>query len=67
MDRIEEGRAEGRIEGKAEGRTERSEEIATRMLRDNEPLTKIENYTNVARERLSEIAKSIGATPIMGQ
>ena len=50
LDKIEEGRIEGR--------NERSEEIAVKMLRNNEPLTRIEEYTNVALERLSEIAKS---------
>ena len=71
LDRIEEGRILGRNEGinegRNEGRTERSEEIAADMLRDNEPLSKIMKYTKVARERLAEIAESIGVVPITGQ
>ena len=56
MEIREESKAEGKVEGKAE--------VVMEMLRDNAPLSLIEKYTQVSAEKIAEIARSIGVSPI---
>ena len=59
-----EGRAEGRAEGKAEGKAEGSREkeyaVVARMLRRQEPMEKIMEYTDATVDTISRIADSMG-------
>ena len=50
---------------KAEEHVNTCEEMATRMLQNNEPVSKVEKYTSVAKDRIVEIAQSIGVKPIV--
>ena len=59
-----EGRAEGRVEGRVEGRAEGMEDIISKMLRKNEPIGKIMEYTDATAEKIAEIARSIGLAPV---
>ena len=52
----EEGREQGRAEGKAD--------IIAEMLRDNASMSLIEKYTRVSAEKIAEIARSIGVSPV---
>ena len=56
----EEGREEGRVEGRAEGVAD----IISKMLRKNEPIGKIMEYTDATAEKIAEIARSIGLAPV---
>ena len=48
-----------------EDREKQAKEIAEAMLRDNEPLDKIARYTNMAKEKIMEISKSLQvASPV---
>ena len=52
-------REEGREEGISIGLTQGREEIALSMLRKNEPVDKIAEYTGLTPERIQELAKEI--------
>ena len=64
MEIREEGREEGEAKGKAEGKVEGKAEVVMEMLRDNAPLSLIEKYTQVSAEKIAEIARSIGVSPV---
>ena len=55
-----EGRAEGRAEGKAEGSREKEYTVIARMLRRQEPMEKIMEYTDATVDTISRIADSMG-------
>ena len=60
----EEGREEGRTEGRAEGREAGKADIIAEMLRDNASMSLIEKYTRTPAEKIAEIARSIGVSPV---
>ncbi len=60
MEIREEGRKEGEAKGKAEGKAE----VITKMLRGNEPVSRIMEYTDAAAEEIAEIARSISMAPV---
>jgi len=62
---LEQSCAEGIIIGEAKGRAEEKNVFAEKMLRANEPLLKIMQYTQLSLEQIQEIAKSIGVTVVM--
>ena len=64
MEIREEGREEGRKEGEAKGAAKGKAEVVMEMLRDNAPLSLIEKYTQVSAEKIAEIARSIGVSPV---
>ena len=47
-------------------REEMASEMAVKMLQKNEPLAKIREYTELATDRIIEIAKSIGVSVAAG-
>ena len=55
-----EGKAEGRAEGKAEGSREKEYAVVAKMLRRQEPMEKIMEYTDATVDTISRIADSIG-------
>ena len=64
-DLIEEGEAKGRAEGEAKGRAETKAEVVAQMLRESVPVKMITKWTQVSAEKIVEIARSIGVTPVM--
>ena len=56
----EEGKAEGKVEGKAEGKVEERTLFALRMLRKQEPLEKIREYTELSEEEILRLANENG-------
>ena len=60
----EDGRAEGREQGRVEGREAGMMDIISKMLRRNEPISKIMEYTDATAEKIAEIARSIGVSPV---
>ena len=52
-------REEGRKEGRKTGRAEMAADIALAMLRKNEPIEKISEYTGLTAERIQKLAKEI--------
>ena len=60
----EEGRTEGREQGRVEGREAGMMDIISKMLRRNEPISKIMEYTDATAEKIAEIARSIGVSPV---
>lgn len=52
-------REEGREEGRTAGRAEMANNIALAMLRKNEPIEKIAEYTGLTSERIQKLAKKI--------
>ena len=69
----EEGREEGRAEGKAEGEalgktlgaTEANERMATDMLKDGEPMSKIVKYSTLTEGAIRKLAKQLGVAVVM--
>lgn len=55
----EEGRAEGRAEGRQEGSLQRANDVAMKMLRSNEPIEKIVEYTSLSNKQIQELAQQI--------
>lgn len=55
----EEGRAEGRAEGRQEGSLQRANDVAMKMLRSNEPIEKIVEYTSLSNQQIQELAQQI--------
>ena len=53
-----------REEGRAEGREAGMMDIISKMLRRNEPISKIMEYTDATAEKIAEIARSIGVAPV---
>ena len=64
--RGEEARIEGIEIGKARGRNSARMELAEDMLRNNEPMSKIELYTKLAADRITEIANAINVPIVAG-
>ena len=58
-DMKEDARNEGRIEGHQEGFAESQSQIAMKMLRKNEPIEKILEYTSLSDKQLQELAQQI--------
>ena len=52
-------REEGREEGRTAGRAEMANNIALAMLRKNEPIEKIAEYTGLTSERIQKLSKEI--------
>jgi len=50
----EKGEIKGRLEGKLEGKLEGRIEIAKEMLRDNEPVNKIQRYTGLTEDEIKK-------------
>ena len=59
---IEQGIKQGIEQGIEQGVEKKNLSLAKMMLRDKEPVDKIERYTGYATEKLKEIAESIGIT-----
>ena len=57
---IEQGVKQGIEQGKELGREERNISMAQMMIREREPVEKIERYTGYTLEKLKEIANGIG-------
>jgi len=55
----EEGRAEGRAEGWQEGSMQRANDMAMKMLKKNEPVEKIIEYTSLTNQQIQELAQQI--------
>jgi len=62
LDKIE---ARGEARGKAEGKEEQILEFAEIMLRNNEPISKIQAYTKLTVKRIKEIAAQIGVAVVI--
>ena len=67
LDRVEQrgfqaGYEQGIEQGIEQGVEKKNLSLAKMMLRDKEPVDKIERYTGYATEKLKEIAESIGIT-----
>ena len=68
-----EGEAKGRAEGKAEGEalgktlgaTEANERMATDMLKDGEPMSKIVKYSTLTEGAIRKLAKQLGVAVVM--
>ena len=58
-DMKEDARNEGRIEGHQEGFAESQSQMAMKMLRKNEPIEKILEYTSLSEKQLQELAQQI--------
>jgi predicted transposase YdaD len=54
----------GKEEGRAEGRVENRIETAIEMLKDGEPLEKIEKYSKLSREQIEKLSKEIKVSPL---
>ena len=69
----EEGRAEGEAKGRAEGEalgktlgaTEANERMATDMLKDGEPMSKIVKYSTLTEGAIRKLAKQLGVAVVM--
>ena len=58
-DAREEGHAEGLSEGISEGRTQMAIDTAKKMLKKNEPIEKIIEYTSLTEHEIQELAQQI--------
>ena len=65
LTREDEKFAEGREEGRKEGVNQANERVATNMLRNSEPLTKIKMYTNLAENVILGLAEKLGISVVL--
>jgi predicted transposase YdaD len=49
----------GKVEGRAEGKEENRMETAIEMLKDGEPLEKIEKYSKLSREQIEKLREKM--------
>lgn len=65
----EEGRAEGEAlgeeRGKTLGATEANERMATDMLKDGEPISKIVKYSTLTEAAIRKLAKQLGVAIVL--
>ena len=65
----EEGRAEGDAlgeeRGKSLGATEANERMATDMLKDGEPISKIVKYSTLTEAAIRKLAKQLGVAIVL--
>lgn len=65
----EEGRAEGEAlgeeRGKTLGATEANERMATDMLKDGEPISKIVKYSTLTEAAIRKLAKQLGVSIVL--
>lgn len=54
------GREEGRVEGREEGLLDAMVLVASRMLKANEPIEKIQMITDLSVDKINELAKGLG-------
>ena len=50
---------EGRAEGRQEGSLQRANDTAMKMLKKNEPIDKIIEYTSLTNQQIQELAQQI--------
>lgn len=61
----EEGREEGKELGKTLGTAEANERMATDMLKDGEPISKIVKYSTLTEAAIRKLAKQLGVAVVL--
>ena len=59
-------REEGREEAKTEAREEARADVASEMLRAQEPISKIIRYTGITEGKIEDLANEIGVNVVEG-